>query len=209
MKNIPENSTIKGLKYIIDLTLILQFIGVIAAIVSLTFLLMKSPTDVATKKDSSTMTMSSPVNGIMMAFSNPNLAENLPSIKNRFNICCNLCGLINIIALILITLQLRDIFKTFSQTDYFNQSNAIRIRKIAAILFIWVIADYSIRFIPGIIIPHYFVSSSIGVNSFRHGVLNGIFGFNLKILIVSIIIYVLSYVFNYGNKLEEESTLTI
>jgi hypothetical protein len=153
--------------------------------------------------------MSSPPNNIMISFSNPELGKYLPSIKKILYVFFNYCGLLNVIALILITLQLKYIFKSFTSEDYFNPSNSFRIKKIAIVIFIWVLVDYAIRFYPLTVIPHYTVHSSIGLNTFRYGVLIGLEGLNIKMLLVSLIIYVLSIVFSYGHNLKEESSLTI
>lgn len=204
MKTIRKESIIKGLKITLDIALIIQYFGVIILLLEL---LLKSPS--IGNSDSTTASMSSPLYNVLITFSNPNLAANIQSIQNKFFLFCNLCGLVNIFALILITLQLRYILKSFVLEDYFNSSNSKRIKKIAMVIFIWVIADYAIRFMPNMVIPGYFIQSSIGINSFHHGLIQGILGLNLKMLIVSVIIYILSIVFKYGSNLKEESSLTI
>jgi hypothetical protein len=209
MKTNSKLLFIKGLKYAIDLVLILQFVAIIIGIITTIELTRKNPSDIVSNNKTTSATMSSPINNVMIAFSNPDLGNNIESIKKQFYISIFLIGLISIIALILITLQFKYIFKSFSQEDYFYPSNSIRIKKIAIIIFVWVIADCAIRYIPEIIIPPHVISSSIGLNSFSHGGSYGMFGFNLKMLIVSIIIYMLSIVFKYGNNLKEESSLTI
>lgn len=209
MKKISKKFVIKGLKYAIDLALVLLLIGVIVGVVTVIDLFKENPPNVGGTYDFNGATMSSPINNIMISLQNSNLGKNLEFVQHKFQMLFFLCGFINVIALILVTLQLKYIFKSFSQEDYFYTSNSIRIKKIATIIFIWVIADYAIRFIPEITILHNFISSSIGLNSFRHGVINGIFEINLKMLIVSIIIYLLSIVFSYGNNLKEETSLTI
>jgi hypothetical protein len=208
MKTFRKESVIKVFRYAIDLALILLFAGLIYVIFNLVSLSLKNPAD-ESPSDTTMASMSSPPNNIMMSFSNPNLGQNIAYIEKKFFIFCELCGLINAVALILITFQLKYIFKSFNLEDYFNPLNSARIKKIAIIIFIWVIADYFIRFIPDLTIPTYFIHSSIGVNSFRNGFIFAIFGFNLKMLMVSIIIYILSIVFKYGNNLKEETSLTI
>lgn len=209
MKKISKKFIIKGLKYTIDLALVLLFIGVIAGVVTTVFLFKENPTNIGGNYNFNGATISSPINNVMVSLQNSNLGKSLEFVQHKFDIFFLQCGFINVIALILVTLQLKYIFKSFSQEDYFYASNSMRIKKIAIIIFIWVIADYAIRFIPESTILHNFISSSIGLNSFRNGVINGIFELNLKMLIVSIIIYMLSIVFNYGNNLKEEFSLTI
>ena len=209
MKRVNKKFIIRGIKRGIDLFLILQFIVVFGTVVSTIKLSIEKQTDSIVYKELDHATMSSPFNSIMIAFSNPDLGKNIQIIDKKMDIFWDLCRLLNVIVLILITLQFKYIFKSFSLEDYFNQSNPFRIRKIAILIFIWVIVDSAIRYIPEIIIPSYFISSSIGLNSLTHGNSYGIFGFNIKMLLVSIIIYTLSIVFKYGNNLKEESSLTI
>lgn len=206
MKPISKESLIKGLKILIDLSLIILFIGVVIFISGLIFIL---PLDISGNDGPTVATMSSPLYNVLITFSNTNLAANIQSIQNKFFLFCNLCGLVNVIALILITLQLKFIFKSFSLEDYFNTSNSLRIKKIAIIILIWAIADYAVRFLPELTISGYFIQSSMGVNSFKHGIIQGLLGFNLKMLMTSIIVYFLSVVFKYGNELKEENSLTI
>jgi hypothetical protein len=209
MKKISKESIIKVLRYAIDFALVLQFIGLIFGVVTLIGLLTKGQSGIVTNNDSHFATMSSGIGNVMIALQNPNLGEHIEFISYRFNMFILLYGFLLVIALILITFQLRFIFKSFSQDGYFDQSNPGRIKRIAIIIFIWVIADYGLRFIPQIIIPDYFISSSVGLNSFRHGGHFGLFGFDLKMLIVSLIIYMLSIVYKFGNNLKEEVSLTI
>lgn len=209
MKKIGKESIIKALRYAIDFALVLQFIGLIFGVVTLIGLLTKGQSGIVSNNDSHFATMSSGIGNVMIALQNPNLGEHIEFISSRFHMFVLLYGFILVIALTLITFQLRFIFKSFSHEGYFNQSNPIRIKKIAIIIFIWVIVDYALRFIPQIIIPDYFISSSVGLNSFSHGGRFGLLGFDVKMLIVSIIIYMLSIVYKFGNNLKEESSLTI
>jgi hypothetical protein len=206
MKPICKESLIKGLIILLDLSLIILFIGVIIFISGLIFIM---PLDISGNDGPTIGSMSSPLYNVLITLSNTNLAQNIQSIQNKFFLFCNLCGLVNVIALILITLQLKFIFKSFSLKDYFNTSNSLRIKKISIIILIWAIADYAVRFLPGLTISGYFIQSSIGVNSFKHGIIQGLIGFNFKMLMTSIIIYFLSIVFKYGNELKEETSLTI
>ena len=146
---------------------------------------------------------------MMIALSNPDLGKYIQTIDRKIEIFWDLSRLVNVILLTLITLQFRYIFRSFSPEDYFNQSNPERIKRIAIIIFIWALADSALRYIPGIIIPDYLIYSSIGLNSLHHGYSYGIFGINIKMLTVALIIYMLSIVFKYGNNLEEETSLTI
>jgi hypothetical protein len=209
MKKISKKFVIKGLKYTIDLALVLLFIGVIAGVVTAIYLFKENPTNIGGNYNFNGATISSPLNNIMVSLQNSNLGKSLEFVQYKFDIFFFLCGFLNVIALILIALQLKYIFKSFSQEDYFCPSNSKRIKNIAIVIFIWVIADYLVRFIPDITTLNHFISSSIGINTFRYGIIIGIEGINLKILIVSIIIYMLSIVFSYGNNLKEESSLTI
>ena len=209
MKKISKNSIFKGIKFTIDLALIFQFIGIILFFTSIFWLMDKSQFNIEKIENSYKATFSSPANSIMIVLAHPDLPENIKPIEKNFFWFSNLCRFINLIALILITLQLRCIFKSFCQEDFFNPINTIRIRKIAIIVFIWVIADFAIRLMLGTIIPDYLINSSFGISSFHNGIVRGLFALNLKILILSIIIYLLSIVFNYGNNIKEESSLTI
>ena len=146
---------------------------------------------------------------MMIALSNPDLGKYIQTIDRKIEIFWDLSRLVNVILLTLITLQFRYIFRSFSPEDYFNQSNPERIKRIAIIIFIWALADSALRYIPGIIIPDYLIYSSIGLNSLHHGYSYGIFGINIKMLTVALILYMLSIVFKYGNNLEEETSLTI
>jgi hypothetical protein len=208
MKKIRKESLFKGLRYTIDLALILEFIGLAYVIIQIITLSMQSPTNDVIS-ETTVASMSSPPNNVMISFSNPELGKYIPTIKKNLFVFFNYCGLVNVIALILITLQLKYIFKSFGAEDYFNPLNSFRIKKIALVIFIWVLVDYAIRFYPLTVIPHYTVHSSIGLNTFRAGVLIGLEGFNVKMLLVSLIIYVLSIVFSYGHSLKEETSLTI
>lgn len=209
MKKFSNESIFKGLRYAIDFALILQLIGLIYLIIHIVTLSLINPADDVTINDTTIASMSSPPNNIMISFSNPELGKYLPTIKKTFFLFSSVCWLINLIALLLITFQLKYIFKSFSLEDYFNPSNALRIKKIAAVIFIWVLVDYVIRFIPDMIIPHYTIHCMLGVNTFRAGILVGLEGFNLKMLVLSIIVFMLSVVFSYGYSLKEESSLTI
>lgn len=208
MKTITKESVIKGLRYTLDLALIIQFMGLIYVIINIITLSLKNPADDVIN-DTTIASMSSPPNNIMISFSNPELGNYLPSIERTLFLFIGVLGLINIIALILITLQLKFIFRSFSKEDYFNPLNVLRIRKIAIFIFIWVLVDYGIRFIPDMIIPQYTIHCMLGVNTFRAGILVGLEGFNIKMLLVSVIIYMLSIAFSYGYNLKEESSLTI
>jgi hypothetical protein len=209
MKKNGKESIIKGLKYAIDLALVLLFIGIIGGFVTAIYLFNEKPPIIGGNYNFNGATISSPLNNIMVSLQNSNLGKSLEIVQFKFDIFFLLCGFINVIALILIGLQLRFIFKSFSLEDYFCQSNSKKIRNIAIVIFIWVIVDYLVRFIPDFTSLHNFISSSIGINTFRYGIVMGIEGINFKILIVSIIIYMLSIVFSYGNNLKEESSLTI
>jgi hypothetical protein len=209
MKKISKNFIIKGIRYAIEFILILQFIVISGTVFSIVRHSVKNQSEIVANKETDHATISSPPNNIMIALSNPDLGKYLNSIARKMNIFWDLCRLINVIFFTLITLQFRYIFRSFSTEDYFNHSNPERIKRIAIIIFIWVLADSALRYIPGIIIPYYVIYSSIGLNSLQHGYSYGIFGFNTKILTVSLIIYMLSVVFKYGNSLREESSLTI
>jgi hypothetical protein len=205
MKRIGKESFIKGLRFAINIALVLQFIGLIVGIIAFILLLTKGQQGVVNNHDTQVATISSSIANVMIALQNPNLGDHIEFISSRFNLFVLIYGLLLMTAFILVTLQLRFIFKSFSHDGYFDQSNPKRIKKIAIIIFTWVIVDYVLRFIPQIIIPSYFISSSVGLHSLR----SGLFGFDLKLLIVSIIIYVLSIVYEFGNKLKEETSLTI
>lgn len=208
MRKIRKESLFKGLRYTIDLALILQFIGLVYVIFQIVTLSLKNPADDVIN-ETTVASMSSPPNNIMISFSNPELGKYIPSIKKNLFVFFNYLGLVNVIALILITLQLRYIFKSFSAEDYFNPLNSLRIKRIAMVIFIWVVVDYAIRFYPLTVIPHYTVHCTLGLNTFSAGILIGLEGFNIKMLLVSVIIYMLSIVFSYGHDLREESSLTI
>ena len=208
MKTSSKESVSKGLRYTLDLALIFQFIGLIYVTINIITLSLKNPADDVIN-DTTTASMSSPPNNIMISFSNPELGKYLPSIKKNFFLFTGVLGLINVIALILITLQLEFLFRSFSKKDYFNPLNVLRIRKIAIFIFIWVLVDYGIRFIPEMIIPSYTIHCALGVNTFSAGILIGLEGFNITMLLVSVIIYMLSIAFSYGQNLKEESSLTI
>ena len=209
MKKISKKFIIKGLKYVIDLVLVLLFIGLIVGVFTTIDLFKENPQSTGGNYEFNGATMSSGLNNIMISLQNSNLGESLESVQHKFHMFFFLCGLINFIALLIVTIQLKQIFSSFSKEDYFLQSNSVRIKNIALVVFVWVIADYAIRFIPELTILHNFISSSIGLNSFRHGIVGAIFGINLKMLIVSIIIYMLSIVFSYGAILKEETSLSI
>jgi hypothetical protein len=207
MKKIRKEIIIKGLKYTIDLVLVLLFIGIIAGVFTAIDLFKENPQSVGGTYLFNGATMSSSINNVMISFQNSNSGLSLESVKHKFNMFILFCGIINFIAFLLVTLQLRQIFNSFSREDYFFSSNSVRIRNIAIVIFIWVIADYFTRFIPEITIPHNVISSSIGLN--RNGISGSILGINLKLIIISVIIYVISVVFSYGNTLKEETSLTI
>jgi hypothetical protein len=208
MKKIRKESLLKGLRYTIDLALILEFIGLVYVIFQIVTLSTKNPVNDVIN-ETTVASISSPPNNIMISFSNPELGKYLPSIEKTLYKFFNYCGLVNVIVLILITLQLKYIFKSFTTEDYFNPSNSIRIKKIAIVIFIWVLVDYAIRFYPLTVLPHYTVHCTLGLNTFSAGVLIGLEGLNIKMLLVSLIIYMLSIVFSYGHNLKEESTFTI
>jgi len=205
MKRIGKESFIKGFRFAINIALVLQFIGLIVGIIAFILLLTKGQPGVVNNHDTHVATISSSIANVMIALQNPNLGDHIEFISSRFNLFVLIYGFLLMTALILVTLQLRFIFKSFSHEGYFDQSNPKRIKKIAIIIFTWVIVDYVLKFIPQIIIPNYFISSSVGL----HSLSSGLFGFDLKLLIVSIIIYVLSIVYEFGNKLKEETSLTI
>jgi hypothetical protein len=209
MKKISKEIIIKGLKYTIDLVLVLLFIGIIAGVFTGIDLFKEKPQSVGGTYLFNGATMSSSINNVMISLQNSNSGVSLESVKHKFNMFIFFCGIINFIAFLLVTLQLKQIFNSFSKEDYFFPSNSLRIRNIAIVIFIWVIADFLIRFIPEIILPHNIISSSIGLNSFRDGIVGAAFGINLKMIIISAIIYLLSVVFSYGNTLKEETSLTI
>jgi|ERR1035437_306224 hypothetical protein len=209
MKKISKKFIIKGLKYTIDLVLVLLIIGIIAGVFTAIDLFKENPQSVGGTYLFNGATMSSSINNVMISLQNGKSGVSLEFVKHKFHVFIFFCGIINYIAVLLITLQLRQIFNSFSREDYFFPSNSIRIRNIAIVIFIWVIADHIIRFIPDITIPHNIISSSIGLNSMRDGIIGAVLGINLKMLIVSFIIYVLSIVFSYGNTLKEETSLTI
>lgn len=209
MKKISKKFIIKGLKYTIDLVLVLLFLGVIAGVFTAVYLFKENPQSVGGTYLFNGATMSSSINNVMISLQNSNSGVSLESVQYKFHMFTFICGIINFIAFLLVTLQLKQIFNSFSREDYFFPSNSTRIKNIAIVIFIWVIADYLIRFIPEITMPHNIISSSIGLNSLRNGIIGAVFAINLKMLIVSVIIYMLSVVFSYGNTLKEETSLTI
>jgi hypothetical protein len=209
MKKFSEKFIIKGLKYTIDLVLVLLFLGVIAGVFTAIDLFKENPKNIDGNYQFNGATMSFPLNNVMISLQNSNLGESLESVQHKFHMFFFLCGFINFIAFLIVTIQLKQIFSSFSREDYFFRSNSIRIKNIAITIFIWVIVDFAIRFIPEITMLHNFISSSIGLNSFRQGIVSGLFGINFKMMIVSFIIYMLSFAFSYGNTLHEETSLTI
>jgi len=209
MKKIGKKFIIKGIRYAIDFILILQFVVIIGTVFLIVRLSVKDQSEIVPYKEIDHATISSPFNDMMIALSNPDLGKYIQTIDRKIEIFWDLSRLVNVILLTLITLQFRYIFRSFSPEDYFNQSNPERIKRIAIIIFIWALADSALRYIPGIIIPDYLIYSSIGLNSLHHGYSYGIFGINIKMLTVALIIYMLSIVFKYGNNLEEETSLTI
>lgn len=84
MKTTSKQSTIKGLKILIDLSLIILFIGMIFFIYGLTFTI---PLDISSNNGPSVASMSSPLYNVLITFSNPNLTENIQSIQNSFYGC--------------------------------------------------------------------------------------------------------------------------
>jgi len=209
MKKISKKLVIKGIRYAIDFILILQFVVIIGTVFKIFRLSVKEQSEIVANKETDHATISSPFNNIMIALSNPDLGKYLNTILRKMDIFWDLCRLVNVILFTLITLQFRYIFRSCSTEDYFNQSNPERIKGIAIIFLILALADSALRYIPGIIIPDYLIYSSIGLNSLHHGYSYGIFGINIKMLTVALIIYMLSIVFKYGNNLEEETSLTI
>jgi hypothetical protein len=208
MKKIGKKIIIKGLKYTIDLILVLLFIGIIVGVFTAIDLFKENPQSGDGTYIFNGATMSSSINNVMISLHNSKSGVSLESVQHKFHMFIFVCGVINYIAFLLVTLQLRQIFKSFSREDYFFPSNSIRIRNIAIVIFVWVIADHIARFIPWFTMP-YIISSSIGLNSFHDGIIGIVLGINLKMLIVSFIIYALSVVFSYGNTLKEETSLTI
>ena len=209
MKKISKKIIVKGLKYTIDLVLVLLFIGIIAGVFTAIDLFKENPQSVGGTYLFNGATMSSPINNVMVSLQNSNSGVSLESVQHKFHMFIFFCGISNFIAFLLVTLQLKQIINSFSMEDYFFPSNSIRIRNIALVIFIWVIVDFIIRFTPEIMMPHNIISSSIGLNSLRDGIIGAAFGINLKMIIVSAIIYLLSVVFSYGNTLKEETSLTI
>jgi hypothetical protein len=209
MKKIRKEIIIKGLKYTIDLVLVLLFICIIAGVFTAIDLFKENPQSVGGTYLFNGATMSSSINSVMISLQNSKSGVSLESVQHKFHIFIFVCGVSNFIAFLMVTLQLKQIFNSFRREDYFFPSNSKRIRNIAIVIFIWVIADHIIRFIPDITMPHNIISSSIGLNSMRDGIIGAVLGINLKMLIVSFIIYVLSIVFSYGNTLKEETSLTI
>lgn len=209
MKTFKRKSIIKSLNYVLDATLIIQGIVVVFGIITLIGLIFKNQSSITDYGDSKFATMSSGIGNVMIAIQNPDLSQHMDYISQRFQLFILIYGFMMLFAIILITLQIRSIFISFRLDKYFDPLIPLRIKKIALIIFAWVIVDYALRYIPQIIIPDYFISSSMGLNSFNHGSSYGIFGFDLKMLIVSIIIYILSIVYKIGNNLKEETSLTI
>lgn len=107
----------------------------------------------------------------------------------------------------LITLQLRKLINAFNKESFFELKNTKRIQNIALLLFSYVLLDFVLsQFNPN---RHnsvkLFTESIPVINAF----LNFIIAFNFKMLFLSAILYVISYVFKYGYELKEQSTLTI
>jgi hypothetical protein len=107
----------------------------------------------------------------------------------------------------LITLQLRKLINTFKKEAFFELKNAKRIQNIALFLFLYVLLDFTLsQFNPN---RHYTVELFTGELPVVNTFLNFIIAFNFKMLFLSAIIYVISYVFKYGYELKEQTTLTI
>src|ERR1035437_2409030 len=119
MKKIGKKFVSKGLKYTIDLVLVLLFIGVIAGVVIAVELFKENPPNIGGNYDFNGATISSPLNNIMISLQNSNLGKSLEFVQYKFHMFFFLCGFINVIALVLVTLQLKYLFKSFSQEDYF------------------------------------------------------------------------------------------
>lgn len=205
MQTTKNKSMIKVLKRAIDIALILQLIWVICEIVT-SFPLINFLSDISLYDNLETTLFG---HNVIIFLSNPDLPKYIYSIRKNFMIFNEVSYCIDMFAFILITFQLKYLFKYFIQDDYFNPINSKWIKNIALIIFLWVIFDFIIRFVPNIFIPNYFICQSIGMNSFRNGFSFGTLEFNYKLLFVSIIIYVISFVFKHGSKLQEESSLTI
>jgi hypothetical protein len=107
----------------------------------------------------------------------------------------------------LITLQLRKLIDAFKKEAFFELKNAKRIQNIALFLFLYVLFDFALsQFNPN---RNYTVELFTGNMPIVNTFLNFIIAFNFKMLFLSAIIYVISYVFKYGYELKEQTTLTI
>jgi hypothetical protein len=113
---------------------------------------------------------------------------------------------------ILITLQLRKLINAFKKEIIFGVKNVKRIKTISVLLFIYVIADFIVTLLKQYLFIHFAdfpgriekVPIS-DIYTFR-GILSTI---NFKLLFVSVVIYIIACVFQAGNDLKEETTLTI
>ena len=79
MKKIRKESLLKGLRYTIDLVLILLFIGLAFVIFQIFTLSIHRPANDVIN-ETNVASMSSPPNNIMISFSNPELGKYMPSI---------------------------------------------------------------------------------------------------------------------------------
>jgi hypothetical protein len=113
---------------------------------------------------------------------------------------------------ILITLQLRKLITAFKKEIIFGVKNVKRIKVISVLLFFYVIADFIVTLFKQYLVIHFAdfpgrlekVPIS-DIYTFR-GILSII---DFKLLFVSVVIYIIACVFQAGNDLEEETTLTI
>src|SRR5664280_1223010 len=104
MKKISKKIIIKGLKYTIDLVLVLLFIGVIAAVFTAIDLFKENPQSVGGTYIFNGATMSSSINNVMISLQNSSSGVSLESVKYKFNIFIFFCGIINFIVFLLVTL---------------------------------------------------------------------------------------------------------
>lgn len=205
MKKFGSGSIVNFIRFAINSALILEFTGLIYYLVSIAVHLAKGQPAVSAQIETNVGTLSSGIANVMITLQNPNLGEHVGFIKERFSLFVFIYGLFMIVALVLVTFQLRSIFKAYDIKDSVDQANPGKLKNISIIILIWVLVDFVLRFIPQYIIPNYFITSSIGLNSFHHD----LYRIDFKLLTISVLLYLLSVAYEYGNRLKEENSLTI
>lgn len=201
---------LKTIKVIINLSLFIQTALIIAAIISLFFFNSRYD-DLSNRDKPCSPLVSISANNTMIVLNNDKLkdCEYSASIMTAFSKYTRVSLLIKFVFIFLITIQLSLIFKTFPTNIFQSIKNSNRVKYISIWISIWVLFDFIIRFYPRMIIPHYLIYSSTGLNNLEHGIFRSLLNLNFNLIFLAVIIYFLSIVFERGNDMQQELNQTV